>query len=419
MSGVISEVFVEFCESYSHLDSLLSQVPPTQKSKVARVLGTFLRRPLTHAKHFKINVAATPEEFWSLGFLKLKKSKAVHELMDAMWEHHTTLITDGGVVDFPPAMIARFTSEWGEATAAQMGRLLSQDPLTTIRFHRKAFQENGELLPELQAWLKTEALPKSRVGRVSPVARIFKGFARVQQNEYFKAGLFEIQDEGSQAMSRYALDPDSILPFLSEAPQTQKISVDTREWNKNLPALTLIDACSGAGGKTLALADFMNGKGRIYAYDIYQNKVRSLKERMERAGERNVQAVHLPAGDTAPLEKFKNTADIVLIDAPCSGLGVMRRNPDIKWNRKPSSVKEVEAEISIEALQEKVIASYSPLVKIGGRLVFGVCTFSKSESVDQVKSFLGANPNFEMESSGFLGPFDTDGFYMASLKRRE
>ena len=419
MSGVISEVFAEFCESYSHLDSLLSQVPPSQKSKVARVLGAFLRRPLTHAAHFKINVAATPEEFWSLGFLKLKKSKPVHELLSKMWEHHTTLLTDGGVVDFPPALIARFTAEWGTETATQMARLLSQDPLTTIRFHRRAFQENGELIPELEAWLKSEELPKSRVGRVSPVARIFKGFARVQQNDHFKAGLFEIQDEGSQAMSRYALDPDVILPFLSETPQTKKIAGLASVWNKNLPPLTVIDACSGAGGKTLALADFMGGKGRIYAYDIYQSKVRSLKERMERAGERNVQAVHLPAGDTAPLEKFKNTADIVLIDAPCSGLGVLRRNPDIKWNRKPSSVKEVEAELSIEALQQNVIASYVPLVKPGGRLIFGVCTYSKSESVDQVQTFLASHENFQLESSGFLGPFDTDGFYMASLKRRE
>ena len=126
----------------------------------------------------------------------------------------------------------------------------------------------------------------------------------------------------------------------------------------------------------------------------------------------------MPEGSTEPLEPFKNTADVVLVDAPCSGLGVLRRNPDIKWNRKPPSVKEVEAEMSIEDLQKKVLGSYAPLVKSGGRLVFGVCTFAKSESVDQVDAFLAENPEFKLESAGFVGPFDTDGFYMASFLKK-
>ena len=418
-AALLSEVFAEFCESYTHLDSLLSKVPPAQKSKIATILGTFLRRPLTTAKVFGIPLAANEVEFWGLGFLKLKKSRAVHDLLRAMWEEKKPLPQDGSVIDFPPAMIAAFTKDWGVEVATQMARLLSQDPLTTIRLHRRAFQDDGSLIPTIDAWLKSAELPKSRVGRFSPVARVFKGFARVQQNDFFKAGLLEIQDEGSQVMSRFTLEPESIAPYLSATPQVQKVEIPAdRKWTKALPPLNVIDACSGAGGKTLALADFMGGKGRIFAYDIYQRKISGLKERMERAQERNVQGVHLPEGTTEPLEKFKETADIVLIDAPCSGLGVLRRNPDIKWNRKPPSVKEVENEITIEALQDQVLASYSPLVKSGGRLVFGVCTFAKSESVDQVEAFLTAHPEFTLEASGFVGPLDTDGFYMASFLKK-
>jgi 16S rRNA (cytosine967-C5)-methyltransferase len=220
-------------------------------------------------------------------------------------------------------------------------------------------------------------------------------------------------------MSRYALDPTAIAPYLSATPQVSKVEVPSDlNWTKALPPLTVVDACSGAGGKTLALADFLGGKGRIYAYDIYQSKVRALKDRMDRAQERNVQGVHLPEGSTEPLEQFKETADVVLVDAPCSGLGVLRRNPDIKWNRKPPSVKEVEAEMSIEDLQDKVLSAYTPLVKSGGRLVFGVCTFAKSESIDQLETFLKTHPDFTLESSGFVGPFDTDGFFMASFIRK-
>lgn len=419
-AALLSEVFAEFCESYTHLDSLLSKVPPAQKSKVATLLGSFLRRPMTTAERYGIEIAKDANEFWSLGFLKLKKSKAVHDLFRGMWEEKYELPQDGSVKDFPPGLIEAFAKDWGQDSATQMARLLSQDPLTTIRLNRRAFDADGNLIPLVEAWLKNGEIPKSRVGRISPMARVFKGFARVQQNELFKAGLLEIQDEGSQVMSRYALDPNAVLPFLAAAPQVQKIAGNVK-WDKipNVSGLTVIDACSGAGGKTLALADFMEGKGRLFAYDIYASKIRALKERVDRAQERNVKGLQLPEGDTAALEAFKETADVVLVDAPCTGLGVLRRNPDIKWNRKPPSVKEAEAEISIEDLQRKVLASYAPMVKLGGRLVFGVCTFAKSESTDQVQAFLDTNPEFQLESGGFVGPFDTDGFYMASFRKNK
>jgi len=425
-ADLLSDVFVQFCESRTHLDSLLSQVPQAQKSKVARLFGAFLRRPLTIAKKFEIALALNRDEFWNQSFLKLKKSKPIHELLAVLWKNPAFVPSDGGVEDFPSLLFEGFEKDWGSARATEMSRLLSQDPLTTIRLHRRAFESDGHIKTDFEKWLKSEGFPKFRRGRVSPEALIFKGFARVQRNDFFKDGFFEIQDEGSQVMSHYALDPKSVIAYLSDTPQVQKVSEalatdfsqESSLMSSLVPSLTVVDACSGAGGKTLALADFMKGKGRIFAYDIYEHKIRALKERMERAGERNVKGICLVANENESHLRFKDTADIVLVDAPCRGLGVLRRNPDIKWNRMPLPVKEEAVKLPIEELQRRIISSYVPLVKRGGRLVYGVCTFAKSESLDQVQWFLNAHPDFELESNGFTGPFDTDGFFMASFQRK-
>jgi 16S rRNA (cytosine967-C5)-methyltransferase len=181
----------------------------------------------------------------------------------------------------------------------------------------------------------------------------------------------------------------------------------------------VVDACAGAGGKTLALSDGMGGRGRVFAYDVFETKIRNLKQRIDRAGERNVQAKLLPRTGDPGLTPFEHKSDVVLIDAPCSGTGVLRRNPDTKWNRKPLEQSKLEGSLPIGELQESVLETYSRLVKPGGRLVYGVCTQNRAESTDRVTKFLESNPRFSLDSSGFIGPFDTDGFFMASLRAGE
>jgi 16S rRNA C967 or C1407 C5-methylase (RsmB/RsmF family) len=417
-SRILSEVFAALCESQTHFDSLLSKLDPSKKSKAATLLGAFLRRPWTLATHYKIQLAATPDEFWKLGFIPLKKHPGIHATLQELWEKWESAPREGNLNDFPPAMSAQWVADWGVERAEAIAKYLTQDPLTTLRFHRSAYGPDGALLPDIQTWLKSEGLPKSREGHFSKSARVFSGFAVVQKNDFFKSGRFEIQDEGSQIMSLFALDPSRVLPLLSSSPQTSRNRTGSLEPGVFSDPMTVIDACAGAGGKTLAMADALQGKGRIYAYDLFESKIKNLKKRVERANERNVQARLLSRDATGELVKFESTADVVLVDAPCSGLGVLRRNPDTKWNRKPLELKKRENERPITEIQYDVLSQYSKLAKIGGRVVYGVCTFTRDESVGIVERFLKQNPGYEFESGGFTGPFDTDGFYMASLIRK-
>ncbi len=418
-STVLNEVFAAFCESRTHFDSMVSKLDPSKKSKVATLLGAFLRRPLTVASTFKIRLEATPLEFWNLSFIRLKKHDGIHATLRDLWQRWEEIPSEGGVEDFPPAMISEWTRDWGEDHAQKMARLLSQDPLTVIRFHRRAFGNDGRLLPELESWLSEAGLPKSRPGNHSTRARIFRGFAAVQKNDWFKQGYFEIQDEGSQIMSLYALLPESVRPHLRDRPGVERSPFPSLPNDLQAAPMEVVDACAGAGGKTLALSDLMGGRGRVYAYDVFEMKVRNLRQRIDRAGERNVQAKLLPRTGDPGLTPFEGKSDVVLIDAPCSGTGVLRRNPDTKWNRKPLEQAKVEGSLPIGTLQESVLETYSRLVKPGGRLVYGVCTQNRAESTERIEKFLQTHQRFSLDSSGFIGPFDTDGFFMASLRAGE
>jgi 16S rRNA C967 or C1407 C5-methylase (RsmB/RsmF family) len=413
---ILNEAFAEFCESRSHLDSLLSRIDPARKSKVALLLGAFLRRPWTLASQFHVQLAETPEEFWSLGFIRLKKHPGIHAVLYELWEKWESMPREGGRHDFPPALIGEWERDWGAEKTDQLARLLSQDPLTTIRLHRRAF-EGARLSSQTRIWLDAGSLPKSRAGNFMASARVFRGFARVQTNELFQQGLFEIQDEGSQVMSAFAMFPEVLAPRLSATPMTTKVPGPVFPADLRAEPKVVIDACAGAGGKTLAMADLMAGRGRVFAYDVFERKIRNLKMRLSRPGENNVQALVLPKGDDGSLEKHRGSADVVLIDAPCSGSGVLRRNPDAKWNRKPLELSKREGDLEMTDLQREVLERYWPMVRPGGRLVYGVCTFNRRESVDAVAEFLKTHPDFEPEAEGFVGPYDTDGFFMASLKK--
>ena len=419
-SAVLSEVFAEICETQTHFDSLLSKIHPLQRAKVAVFMGAFLRRPLTLAQHFKVKLADSPEEFWQLSFIKLKKNPGIHELLRKIWESGGDFPNQGSEIDFPTVLVNEWSADWGTEVTKKMCMFLSQDPLTTIRLHRQA-RENEEKLKTTFASM--DGLPKFRLGNYSILARVFKGFAQVQKTDLFKEGWLEIQDEGSQLMSIYALESDQVSsalsPVPSVGPKADMVFFDKTAL-KNIAPRTVIDACSGAGGKALAMADLMRGQGRVFAYDIYEKKIQSLRKRSERSPDRNIQGVLLKPseeGRAEQLKEFYASADRVLIDSPCGGYGVLRRNPDIKWNRKPLAQDFQRPDIS--ELQQKVVMDYAPLTKVGGEMIYGVCTFSKKETLDQVKWIQSHLPHFELKSYGFIGPYDTDGFFMASFLRKE
>lgn len=408
MSGrILSSFFSGFCESHRHLDSLLSDVPADQKSKVARLMGAFLRRPWTLSTALGVRLAATPREFWSQSFIEIKKNPQVHACFEKLWKTKSEFersTSNGTLDDFPDSMAQVWVSDWGLDAAQKMARLLSQDPATVLRTTRKV-----ESLSE-------SAFLEGRPGYYSNRAFRFKGYAAVKATEAYRSGLIEIQDEGSQVMSAFALQDEVARRALQPHPTLSRASFLASELEasfQDMKIQTVIDACAGSGGKTLAMADWLDGKGRIFAYDIYPKKIHALKARGRRAHETNIQAV-LIEPDGQSVSQFSGMADRVLVDAPCSGWGVLRRNPDIKWPRKP--MPKGAHELSLVQLQRNIFSQFVPLAKRGGRITFGVCTFQKSETTEQVDWILNRYPQLQLRASGFIGPHECDAFFMASFE---
>lgn len=205
----------------------------------------------------------------------------------------------------------------------------------------------------------------------------------VFQNNFFKLGWFEVQDAGSQEISMF-LDPK--------------------------PNQFVIDACAGAGGKSLHIAALMNNKGKLISMDVEGFKLEELKKRAKRAGVFNVETRVIE--DSKTIKRLEGKADKLLLDVPCSGLGVIKRNPDAKWKLSLEVIERT------KKLQEKILKEYCEMVKVGGEMVYSTCSILPSENKKQVDLFLQNNSNFEfivdktiLPSAGF------DGFYMAQLKR--
>lgn len=203
------------------------------------------------------------------------------------------------------------------------------------------------------------------------------------QNQFFKLGLFEVQDAGSQAISEF-------------------LEVE--------PGMRVIDACAGGGGKTLHIAALMQNKGRIISMDVTQWKLDELKKRARRAGASNIEPRLIEGSKT--IKRLEDTADRLLLDVPCSGLGVIKRNPDAKWKLSPEFIERT------KELQQKILSEYSVMTKKGGILVYSTCSILPSENRKQVDTFLANHPNFELlKETSIMPSAGFDGFYMAQIKR--
>jgi len=219
-----------------------------------------------------------------------------------------------------------------------------------------------------------------------PDALKLKERANVFTTEAFKNGHFEVQDASSQLVAEF---------------------LDVK------PGMRVVDTCAGAGGKTLHLASLMENKGQIIALDIYDNKLKELKRRARRNGAHNIEPRHIES--TKVVKKLYDKADRVLIDAPCSGLGVLRRNPDAKWKLDADFLNRV------QETQQDILQQYSRMVKVGGKLVYATCSILPSENQDQVTAFLASElgKNFVLVKQNIILAHTSghDGFFMAQLKR--
>ena len=268
------------------------------------------------------------------------------------------------------------------------------EPPLTIRVN--TIKTDRKKLKEL---LKNEGYDSSPTS-FSPYGLTVEIKKDIFKTEAFRKGLFEVQDEGSQ-----------LITLLTGA----------------RPEDLVIDACAGNGGKSLFISGLMNNRGTIIAFETHTGKLGNLRRRADRAGALNIKTI----ADAKVLEKYNSSADCVFIDAPCSGMGVFRRNPDAKWRLTHQDIQELAVK------QKEILREYRKLVKPGGRLVYATCTISREENDEVVQGFLEENTDFyivwasEMNpdilrrfetKEGFFKSFphvhNTDGFFGAVMKRQ-
>lgn len=288
-------------------------------------------------------------------------------------EHHERAVCES----IPDWMDQLGVAELGVERWTQELRALNEEAPVVLRVNR----------------LKTEpeAL-REKLERRNVVTRLLPGFPDAlelerRQNVFslpeFRGGLFEVQDAASQLVA---------------------------PWLRVAPGMRVVDACAGAGGKTLHLAALMQNQGRIIAMDPESRKLNELSKRARRAGVHNVETLRVDRESS--LEQFVETADRVLLDVPCSGMGVLKRTPDAKWKLSPEVIE------SVRNLQREILQVYPRMLKPGGLMVYSTCSILPSENEQQVTTFLSSYPGFTLVSEKHALPSEGyDGFYMALLRK--
>ena len=305
--------------------------------------------------------------------------------------------------DYPEWLAPAFSAAFGESAVAEGRALAARAPLDLRVNTLKATREKAQ---KALAHLGAEPTPLSPLGLRVPLSEDGRSASLAGEPAYLK-GLVEIQDEGSQ------------LAALLAGP---------------VPGEQVLDLCAGGGGKTLALAAAMDNRGQIYATDREARRLSPLYARLERAATRNVQ-IRTPRRGQNVLADLEGHCDLVLVDAPCTGTGTWRRNPDAKWRIRPGALEQRLKE------QDEVLDSAALYVKPGGRLIYITCSLLPAENEERIAAFLARHTDFSaigaealVAASGlpdlarFAGPQDTglrlspltsgtDGFFIAGLRR--
>ena len=280
-------------------------------------------------------------------------------------------------VSFPKILFDHFVSVFGEPEAIRLCLVLNESAPTTIRAN-PGKTSRDQLFAELQKNFPVKPCDES------PLGITFLERVPLRQIDAFQKGLFEFQDEGSQLLSTL-------------------VGAE--------PGQHVLDYCAGSGGKTLAFAHQLEGRGQIYLHDVRTHALDESRQRLKRAGVQNFQIL----AEGAPhLAKLKKKMDWVLVDAPCSGTGTLRRNPDMKWRFDDAFLT------GLIGLQRLIFERALAFVKPGGKIVYATCSVLERENEEQVAHFLST---YSLEQVG--APFKVlpqsggmDGFYGIVLKRR-
>ena len=300
-------------------------------------------------------------------------------------------------LDLPDWLYERLAQQFDVAELEALATSLNQSAPLDLRVNTlKA--ERGGVLERLRA----DGIEAEECGG-SPVGIRLTGKPSLSRHPLFLDGSIEVQDEGSQ-----------LLGFLLQPKRGEMVA----------------DFCAGAGGKTLLLGAMMRSQGRLYAFDVAEKRLAKLKPRLARSGLSNVHPVRIESEHDLRVKRLAGKLDRVLVDAPCSGLGTLRRNPDLKWRQTPDSVAELTAK------QASILNAAATLVKKGGRLVYATCSLLDCENDNVVSAFLAAHPDFvPLSAEEVLGKqgialetgrqlrllphkHGTDGFFAAVMERQ-
>lgn len=329
----------------------------------------------------------------------VQDSKLVNGILRSYTKNPDEIDISGGIVDklayqysFEPWFIRMIYKQYGEENGRKVLQGLNQTPKVTVRVNtsKTDFDEVFDKLEEMEYDIEE--------GYVCPEAVIIKGGSSIENNELFNSGFITVQDESAMIVS----------PVL-----------DIQEGD------TVLDLCAAPGGKTTHIAELLEGTGKVLAFDLHENKLSLIKENVERLGLANVEVEVMDA--TKLNSKYIAASDKILIDVPCSGIGIIRKKPEIKWNKTRKSLKE------LVPTQREIMENAWAYLKSGGTMVYSTCTLNKEENEDNVewfltkhkdakieKIFLGNKDNLLYNSDGSLTILPNeymDGFYIAKIRK--
>jgi 16S rRNA (cytosine967-C5)-methyltransferase len=377
-----------------------------ERGIIAEAVFAVLRRRTEFAQYAVGGSGSTEHRLALLGLWVTRGPEGIQPYLsgdEAAWLEHIGMIERASL----PARVRSNLPEWlFEALVAQYGESFTEalarasiDPAPLdLRVNSLKSDREAVLSALAEAGYKADATP------LAPLGIRMVGKPALQTLPLFKDGFVEVQDEGSQLLCHLL------------APRRGEM---------------VVDFCAGAGGKTLGLGALMRSSGRLYAFDVSDKRLGNMKPRLARSGLSNVHPVLIDSEQDAKIKRLAGKIDRVLVDAPCSGLGTLRRNPDLKWRQTPQSITELNEK------QRAILASAARLVKPGGRLVYATCSVLARENQDIVQGFLAEHPQFELKPANavlaeqkiplemegdwltlYPNVHGTDGFFAAVLERR-
>ncbi|WP_174874984.1 RsmB/NOP family class I SAM-dependent RNA methyltransferase [Vogesella oryzae] len=296
-----------------------------------------------------------------------------------------------------PGWVIGMLAEQEEGEVVALGKGLASAAPLDLRVNSLKMRRDDALVYLRDSGIECEPTP------YSPLGIRLKGKPALSKHPLFVQGAIEVQDEGSQ-----------LLGLLTGARRGEMV----------------VDFCAGAGGKTLLLGAQMASTGRLYAFDVSEKRLANLKPRLARSGLSNVHSTLIAHENDTKVKRLAGKADRVLVDAPCSGLGTLRRNPDLKYRQSPESVAELNEK------QTAILASAARLVRAGGRLVYATCSLLPAENQAIVEAFLESHPDFsllpanallaeqkiELDTGDYLSLrphlHNSDAFFAAVLQRK-